>query len=69
MLDIMVTTKGQQIDWHEDLPVREVLDILGYDFPLLLVRVNEQLVRKKEWDTYKVPDNATVDVRHVVAGG
>jgi sulfur carrier protein ThiS len=69
VFNTMVTAKGQQIGWYEDLTVREVLDFLGCDFPLLLIRVNKQLVREKRWNTYKVSDGATGDVQHVVARG
>ena len=65
----MITAKGKQLDWHEGLTVREVLDILGYNFPSVLVRVNGTIVRRKAWDSAVVPDEAQVDVRPIIAGG
>ncbi len=65
----MITAKGKKLDWHEGLTVREVLDALGYNFPSVLVRVNGQIVRRKEWDNSIVPDEADVEVRPIVAGG
>ncbi|UCF97889.1 MAG: sulfur carrier protein ThiS [Spirochaetaceae bacterium] len=65
----MITAKGKQLQWHEKLTVREVLDTLGYNFPSVLVRVNGTIVRRKEWDSSIVPDEAEVEVRPIVAGG
>ena len=65
----MVTVKGKQIPWHENLTVGEIMDRLGGDTPLLLVRVNDRIVKRKEWNTYRVPDGSRVDVYYVVAGG
>ena len=65
----MITAKGKILDWHEGLTIREVLDTLGYNFPSVLVRVNGTIVRRKEWDSSTVPDEADVEVRPIVAGG
>jgi sulfur carrier protein len=65
----VITAKGKQLDWHEGLTVREVLDILGYNFPSVLVRVNGTIVRRKAWDSAVVPDEAQVEVRPIIAGG
>ena len=65
----MITAKDKRLEWHEGLTVREVLDTLGYNFPSVLVRVNGDLVRRKNWDTSVVPDEAEVEVRPIVAGG
>jgi sulfur carrier protein len=65
----MITAKGKQLEWHEGLTVREVLDNLGYNFPSVLVRVNGTIVRRRSWDSTVVPDEAEVEVRPIVAGG
>jgi thiamine biosynthesis protein ThiS len=65
----MITAKGKRLDWHEGLTVGDVLDTLGYNFPSVLVRVNGVVVRRKNWDSTVVPDDAEVEVRPIVAGG
>lgn len=65
----MITAKGEQLDWHPGISVQDVLDALGYRFPLVMVRVDGQLVKKSQWKTFAVPDGASVEVRPVVAGG
>ena len=65
----MITAKGKELAWREGMTVKDVLDALGYAFPLVLVRVNGELVKKSQWMEFTVPDGASVDVRPVVAGG
>ena len=65
----MITAKGKQLDWREGMSVQDVLDALGYTFPLVMVKVNGELVKKSQWKTFALPDEAHVDVRPVVAGG
>jgi sulfur carrier protein len=65
----MITAKGKQLDWHEGMTVKEILDALGYTFPLVLVRVGGELVKKSQWTELSVPDGASIDVQPVVAGG
>ena len=65
----MITAKGKELDWHEGMTVRDVLDALGYTFPLVMVRVDGQRVKKSQWETFVVPDRASIEVQPVVAGG
>ena len=65
----MITAKGKQFEWHENLTVQEVLERLGYGLPLVLVRINGQTVRRRDWANARIPDGAVVDVQPVVAGG
>jgi sulfur carrier protein len=65
----MITAKGKQFDWHADLTVQEVLERLGYALPMVLVRVNGQVVRRQDWPSIRLQDGAVVDVQPIVAGG
>jgi len=65
----MVTAKGKQFDWRPDLTVQEILERLGYALPMVLVRVNGQVIRRADWPSTRLPDGAVVDVQPIVAGG
>jgi thiamine biosynthesis protein ThiS len=65
----LITARGKEITWNENLTLREVLKIIGYDIPAVIVAVNNEVVRKRDWDTFKVPDEARVDVHRMAAGG
>ncbi len=65
----MVTLKGGQIPWHENLTVGEIINKLVGDTPILIVRVDDTIVKRKQWNTFTVPDGSKVDVYYAVAGG
>ena len=65
----MITLKGAQMPWHENLTVGEIVKKMVGDEPILLVRVNETIVKRKNWEAFRVPDGSTVDVYYAVAGG
>lgn len=57
------------MEWHEEMTIRDILRIRNYTFRMLVIKVNDQLIRKPEWDRYRVPDGAEVKVIHLISGG
>lgn len=57
------------VDWHPGMTVQDVLDAMGYDYPLITVTVNGELVLAEDYDTHEVPDGADVNVFHLAHGG
>lgn len=65
----MVEINGTKLDWEEGLTVKRLLEIMNYTFPLIIVRVNGELVKKEDWGKYPVPQGAKVQALHQIAGG
>jgi thiamine biosynthesis protein ThiS len=65
----MIEVNSKKLDWEEGMTVKIVLAKMNYTFPMIIVRVNGVLVDKKDWDTYPVPQGATVQALHQIAGG
>jgi len=65
----MITVNSNNIEWHEGMTVKNVLDFMGYDFSLITVTVNEDFVSEDDYDTYHVPDKADVKAIHLHHGG
>lgn len=65
----MITVNGEQVEWHEKMTVRGVLEACNYRFPLLIVTVDGHLVQRGDYDSTKVPDGADVRVVHLMSGG
>jgi len=65
----MITVKGQPLEWNESLTIQEVLAQLGFGNRLVYIRVNGKRISRWQWDTFRIPDEATVDVLPVVLGG
>lgn len=51
------------------MTIERILEVMNYTFRMLVVKVNDDLVKKKDYGSFVVPDNADVKVIHMVAGG
>jgi thiamine biosynthesis protein ThiS len=65
----MVTVKDRQIPWRENMTLRDALREIGYDVPAIIVRVDGRTVRRREWDTCLLEDNARVHIHRMAVGG
>ena len=65
----MITVNGNKIDWTPGMTVRDVLIVMNYTFRMLVVKVNGQLIKKADYDSSSVPDEAEVHVIHLISGG
>lgn len=54
---------------EDSLTVREILARKGWNFPLLIVRVDGALVERGAYGTTVVRDGADVELCHLVSGG
>ena len=65
----MICVNDEQMEWEKGITVQDVLDRRRYTFPLIVVRVNGELVPKEAYGSFRVPDNADVKVIHLISGG
>jgi len=64
-----VSVNGNIIEWNEGMTVRDILTVMKYSFKLLIIKVNGELVKRDQYDAYKVPVNSEVEVIHLMSGG
>jgi len=65
----MITVNGNSVGWKKGMRVRDVLEAMNYNFTLLIIKVNGELVKQEDWGGFMVPDGAVVDVLHLISGG
>jgi sulfur carrier protein len=65
----MIRVNQEEMEWEAGMTIQDVLDRRRYTFPLIVVKVNAELVRKEAHATYQVPDEADVQVIHLISGG
>lgn len=65
----MIVVNEEPMAWHVGLTVRDILTARNYRFPMLVIHVNDTLVRKADYDATPVPDGAVVKVIHLISGG
>lgn len=66
---MIVVNNRERVEWHEGMSVQGLLDALGYDYALITVTVNGDLVAEDDYGVRRVPDGAEVSVFHLAHGG
>lgn len=51
------------------MTVQDLLDALRFSFRMIVVKVNGQVVLRKDFKTTEVPDSAEVQAIHLISGG
>lgn len=65
----MITVNGNKLDWHEGMTVRDILNAKNYVFKMLVTKIDGTLVKRADYDSTTVPDEADVKVIHLISGG
>ena len=65
----MITVNRRDVEWVENETVQELLKRMKYTFPLVIVKINNQIISRNQYSETIVPDDACVDVIHMISGG
>ena len=65
----MITVNGEHMEWEEGLTVQRLLEQKKYNFRMIAVWVNDEVVLKRLYSEAKIPDGAVVQVIHNISGG
>jgi thiamine biosynthesis protein ThiS len=66
---LSIKVNGRDFDWVENETVKELLRRVRYTFPLVVVKINDKLIRRDDFSKVTVPDNSDVSVIHMISGG
>ena len=64
-----VTINGNEKDIKENTTIKELLISLGVLDKTMAVAVNMKIVKKDDWDKYKLQENDKVEALNFVGGG
>lgn len=65
----MITVNGTPMDWRDGLTVAEILKLRNYIFRMIAVQIDGELIARNAYDKTVVPDEADVQVIHMISGG
>jgi thiamine biosynthesis protein ThiS len=65
----MIRVNDDPVGWEEGMTVSRVLDVCNFHFPMVVVKVNGTIVKKRQYERYEVPDESDVKVIHMMTGG
>ena len=66
---MILVNDRDKINWVEGITIQNILDELNWTYSLITVSVNEEIVPKEDYDTFKIKDNSDVSIFHLAHGG
>ena len=64
-----IEVNGRKFDWFENESVKDLLKRIKYTFPLVIVKINDKIVLRSNYDKTIIPDKSKIDVIHMISGG
>ena len=64
-----IEVNGRKIGWVENETIKQLLRRMRYTFPLVIVKIDQKFIPRKDFLDVVVPDNSRVDVIHMISGG
>lgn len=64
-----IQVNGKKIDWIENETVKQLLKRMRYTFPLVVVKIDNKVVPRKDFSEVKIPNKSNVAVIHMISGG
>jgi len=66
---VSIKVNGREIDWMENETIKQLLRRMRYTFPLVVVKIDQKVIPRKDFPDVVVPNNSQVDVIHMISGG
>ena len=64
-----IEVNGRKTNWIENESVKQLLNRIKYTFPLVVVKINDKLVLRENFEKTIIPDKSKIDVIHMISGG
>ncbi len=67
-MNILLNNNNESLD-YESISISELLKIKNFSFRMLVIKVNDKLIKKDEYETTVIKDGDEVVVLHLISGG
>jgi len=64
-----IEVNGKNVEWEKNETVEMLLKRMKYTFPLVVVKINEKVIPKKDFLITIIPDKSKIVVLHMISGG
>ena len=64
-----IEINGRKIEWIKNESVKQWLRRIKYTFPLVVVKINDKIILRENFDKTIIPDKSKIDVIHMISGG
>jgi len=66
---VTITVNGNKVNWIDKETIKELLKRMRYTFPLVVIKINDRVIPRKDFSEVIVPDESKIDVIHMISGG
>jgi len=67
-MQIILNNRTEEFEGQK-LTISAIMELKSFKFKMLVVRLNDQLVKKEDYDTAVVKDGDDLKIIHLVSGG
>lgn len=67
-MKILLNNRSEEFN-GESLTISQIMEIKSFHFKMLVVRLNDTLIKKEEYSTTTVKDGDDLKIIHLVSGG
>ncbi|MHC1779472.1 MAG: sulfur carrier protein ThiS [Bacteroidales bacterium] len=67
-MKILLNNRSEEFN-GESLTITQIMEIKSFHFKMLVVRLNDTLIKKEEYQTTTVQDGDDLKIIHLVSGG
>ena len=70
-MDKKIIVNSREMEWDENMTFPDIFRFLGYKItsPVVVTRVNGQLIKKHQRDKFRIPNCADITVLNLLRGG
>lgn len=60
---------GRKVEFIENENVKDLLNRMKYTFPLVVIKINNEVIPRTSFSDVIIPDNSKIAVIHMISGG
>lgn len=65
----MIRVNNRNIDFRENMTIKNLIEDLKYSFPTLIIKVNGKFIPKNRYEETLIKDGDDIKIIHPIAGG
>ena len=68
-MKIILNKKETELEGYSEISVSKLFEIMKFSFPMIIVKINGTIVKKKDYKKTKVGEGDNVSAFHLISGG
>lgn len=68
-MEIILNNRPESINGHEEITVKQLLELKNYTYKMLMVRVNDTTIKRDDYAYTFIREGDKVAVIHLMTGG